>query len=230
MARSWRGSSPFDVDTYAEHCNTELVKVMKKRDRKRVREERTARVKVTVKRLRPEVLITLPNPCTLCLKTGIRCQVPKSTRYKTCISCKKKKKKCSMKGVVNRLVATGKLGTAEESGNIEILDEGGIAVLGLGRAAELIMSQLVSFQQEVRERLGAIEARLRALEKGGGDEDDKGEDDDNEGDNGNEEDDDDDEDGDGGYGEGDDTMYEGWYGFGDDEDLEGGSDDAEMLD
>ena len=69
----------------------------------------------------------------------------------TCLSCKKKKKKCLMKGVVNRLVATGKIGTAEETGSINILDQEGIKVAGLGRGTEMIMSQIILFQEEVRE-------------------------------------------------------------------------------
>jgi hypothetical protein len=98
----------------------------------------------------------------------MKCQVPKSTRYKTCVSCKKKKKKCLMKGLVSRLVATGRLGTAEES---EILDKSDVMALGLGRGPEMIMLQVVSFQQEVRDRLDTIEARLKVIETGGGHED-----------------------------------------------------------
>ena len=54
-------------------------------------------------------------------------------------------------GVVNRLVATGKIGTAEETGSINILDQEGGKVAGLGRGTEMIMSQIISFQEEVRE-------------------------------------------------------------------------------
>ena len=104
------------------------------------------------------------SPCNLCLRTGTRCQVVNSVRQTTCLNCKKKKK-CSIKGVVN-LVATGKIGTAEETGSIKILDQEGVKAAGLGRGTEMIMSQIISFQEEVMERLGAIEVRLKKMEKG----------------------------------------------------------------
>ena len=71
-------------------------------------------------------------------------------------------------GVVNWLVATGKIGTAEETGSINILDQEGVKVAGFGRGTEMIMSQIISFQEEVRERLGAIEGHLKKMEKGKG--------------------------------------------------------------
>ena len=81
-----------------------------------------------------------------------------------------------MKGVVNRLVATRKVGTAEETG-INILDREGVKAAGLGRGTEMIMSQIISLQEEVRERLGAIEVRLKKMEKGKGREGDADEED-----------------------------------------------------
>ena len=62
---------------------------------------------------------------------------------------------------MNRLVAVGKIGTAEETGSINILDQEGVKAAGLGRGTEMIMSQIISFHKEVREQLGAIEARLK---------------------------------------------------------------------
>ena len=41
----------------------------------------------------------------------------------------------------------------------------------------MIMSQIISFQEEVRERLGAIEVRLKKMEKGKGREGDADEED-----------------------------------------------------
>lgn len=98
------------------------------------------------------------------MNSGSRCQVPKSTRHTTCISCREKKKKCSVKGIVNKLVARGKLGTPDESANLKISSKEDVVALGLGMGAERILIQLVSFQQEMNERLGAIEARLDAME------------------------------------------------------------------
>ena len=90
--------------------------------------------------------------------------VPKSGRFTTCIRCKDKKKKCSVKGIVNKLVASGKLGTPGESTSLKISSKEDVIALGLGTAGELIMLQLVSFRQEMNERLGAIEARLDTME------------------------------------------------------------------
>jgi hypothetical protein len=121
--------------------------------------------------------------------------VPKSSRDTICTTCKLKKKKCSIKGVVSRLVATGELGSVEESMNLKISSKEDVIALGLERGAEVILLQLCSLQHVVEERLGAIEARLRAMEKGKGrarddDDDDKG------------------------SGNGDDEMYEDWSGWG----------------
>ena len=51
---------------------------------------------------------------------------------------------------------------------LNILDQEGVKAAGLGRGTEMIMSQIILFQEEVRERLGAIEAQLKKMEKGKG--------------------------------------------------------------
>ena len=109
---------------------------------------------------------SLPSPCEGCLKAGATCMVPKSGREKICTTCKRKKKKCSIKGVVNRLVATGELGSIEESTNFKISKKEDIIELGLERGSELILLQLFSLQQRLDDKLASIEKRLGAMEKG----------------------------------------------------------------
>ena len=92
--------------------------------------------------------------------------VPRSTKFSTCVECKMKKKKCSVKGIVKRLVASGKLGVANESANLEISNKEDIIALGLERGAEVILLQLISFQQEMNERLEMIKVRLDVMERG----------------------------------------------------------------
>lgn len=89
------------------------------------------------------------------------CLVPRSSREKICTRCKDKKKGCSVKGVVSRLIATGELATVKESMAFKISSKEDVVKLGLERGSELVLLQLLSFQQEVEKRLGAIE---RALE------------------------------------------------------------------
>lgn len=69
---------------------------------------------------------------------------------------------------MNKLVASGKLGTPGEFTSLEISSKEDVVALGLGTAGELIMLQLVSFQQQMNSRLGAIEARLDTMETRGG--------------------------------------------------------------
>ncbi|KAF9777943.1 hypothetical protein BJ322DRAFT_1025513 [Thelephora terrestris] len=44
-------------------------------------------------------LLTVRNPCELCLKAGTACQVPRSAPENACTSCRSKRKGCSIKGV-----------------------------------------------------------------------------------------------------------------------------------
>jgi len=97
--------------------------------------------------------------------------VPRSSRDTICTACKHKKKKCSIKGVVNRLVANGELGSIEETWNLKISSKEDIIALGLDRGSELVMLQLFALRQDVDERLTAIEARLRTIEEWSGRED-----------------------------------------------------------
>ena len=94
--------------------------------------------------------------------------VPKSSRDTICTTCKRKKKKCSIKGVVGRLVATGELASVEESMNLTISCKEDIIGLGLERGTELILLQLFALQQFMDEEFARIKARLRAIEKGKG--------------------------------------------------------------
>ena len=57
---------------------------------------------------------------------------------------------------MNRLVVMGKIRMAEETRSINILDQESLKAAGLGRGTEMIMSQVISFQEEVRERLGRL--------------------------------------------------------------------------
>lgn len=88
--------------------------------------------------------------------------VQKSSRDKVCTNCKKKKKACSIKGVVGRLIAAGELATVGEAMNLKIRSREDIVALGLDRGSELVLIQLHSFQQEFSERLRMIEDLLRA--------------------------------------------------------------------
>ena len=103
-------------------------------------------------------------PCEGCLDHGDQCIVVKGK--KVCTSCKRRKRKCSIKGVVNRLIATGQLGSVEESMSLEITSKEDIIALGLDRGSEVVLLQLLSFQQRMDERLGELEERLRRMEKG----------------------------------------------------------------
>lgn len=62
------------------------------------------------------------------------------------------------------MIATGKLTTTVESKDLKISTSDDVTALGLGRGAELILLQLVSFQREMNDRLDSIEARLDAME------------------------------------------------------------------
>ena len=73
-----------------------------------------------------------------------------------CVSCKKKKK-CTVKGVVNMLVASRKLGLVEELTNLKITSKRDVMGLGLERGLEIILLQLLAFQQSMDERLMTIE-------------------------------------------------------------------------
>lgn len=103
------------------------------------------------------------------------------------MSCKRRKKKCSIKGVVNRMVATGQLASVEESMSLKITSKEDVIALGLDRGSEIVLMQLLTFQQRMDERMGWIEERLRRIEKGKAreEEDNGGSADDHGGDGGN---------------------------------------------
>ena len=90
------------------------------------------------------------------------------------MDCKRKKRQCSVKGLVSQLVATGELTSVEESLNFKISSKEDVVGLGLERGSELILLQLLSFQQHVDERLESIENRLDSMGgvTGGGSDDD----------------------------------------------------------
>jgi len=88
------------------------------------------------------------------------CEVKKGSKDRVCLSCKRKKRGCSIKGLVGRLVATGELTTADEAINFNISSREDIMELGLERGSELVLLQLFSFQQRVEARLEAIEQRV----------------------------------------------------------------------
>lgn len=106
--------------------------------------------------------------------------VPRFSRDTICISCKQKKRKCSVRGLVNKLVAAGELGTIEDSMNLNISSREDVIGLGLERGMEVILLQILSLQQSVDERLMAIEGKLRTLEKGKGRAREEADDDDDE--------------------------------------------------
>lgn len=111
------------------------------------------------------------------MKAGTICMVLKAGRGWICTTCKRKKKRCSIKGVVSKLIATGELGAIEESMNFNISSKEDVIGLGLERGSELILLQLFSFQQKMDRKLVSIEKRLRALEKGKARAEDQGDDD-----------------------------------------------------
>ena len=64
------------------------------------------------------------------------------------------------------MVASGKLGVANESANLEISNKEDIIALGLERGTEAILLQLILFQQEMNKRLEMIKMRLDVMERG----------------------------------------------------------------
>lgn len=79
------------------------------------------------------------------LTHNCRCLVPKSTHFTTCGGCKDKKKKCSVKGIVNKLVMSRKLDSSDECKNQEVSSKENVVALGLGMSAERILIQLILF-------------------------------------------------------------------------------------
>ena len=94
----------------------------------------------------------------------MRCEFEKGSRGRVCLGCKRKKRSCSIKGLVGGLVAAGELTTVEESTNLKILSREDIIGLGLERGSELVLLQLFAFQQEMEARLCAIEQQLGLME------------------------------------------------------------------
>jgi len=157
----------------AEASSTEGVDEEGKPGTSGTESEASSRIKVS--KVRKYVELTLPSgaiavrvsePCSGCSKAGTACIVPRSSRNTICLACKQKKTKCSVKGVINRLVATGELGSIQEAMNLNISSKEDVMRLGLERGAELVMIQLLSLERNVNDRLEAIEAELRRL-KGG---------------------------------------------------------------
>jgi hypothetical protein len=99
--------------------------------------------------------------------------VQKGSRDTVCVGCKRKKKACSIKGLVSRLVAAGELATVDESRSLDISNKEDVMRLGLERGSELVLLQLLSLQQDMCGRLKAIETQLRLMQKGGADDEDE---------------------------------------------------------
>lgn len=93
----------------------------------------------------------------MCRSLGGVCEVEKGSRDRVCLTCKRRKRRCSNKGLVNRLVATGGLTTVDEAINFNASSREEIAGLGLERGFELVLLQLFAFQEEMEVRLRAIE-------------------------------------------------------------------------
>ena len=64
------------------------------------------------------------------------------------------------------LVASRKLGSVEELMNLKITSKRDVMGLGLERGLEIVLLQLLAFQQSVDERLMTIEGQLQRIEKG----------------------------------------------------------------
>ena len=95
--------------------------------------------------------------------------VQKGSRDTVCVGCKRKKKACSIKGLVSRLVSTGELATVNESRGLDISNKEDVMRLGPERGSELVLLQLLSLQQDMCGRLKAIKTQLRFMQKGGAD-------------------------------------------------------------
>lgn len=67
---------------------------------------------------------------------------------------------------MGQLIATGGLTTVDESINFKVSSREDVVGLGLERGTELVLLQLLSFQQDMEARLGAIERQLRLMENG----------------------------------------------------------------
>lgn len=115
--------------------------------------------------------------CSNCSNSGTVCLVPRSSRAKSCIRCITKKRACSVKGIVKQLIRDGKLSVPEESMNLKISTKEDIMKLGLERGLELVFLQLFSFEQQVGERLEAIERALGKRAMNGEDSNNNGDDD-----------------------------------------------------
>lgn len=68
---------------------------------------------------------------------------------------------------MSKLISTGRLTTVEESRSFTVSSREDVVRLGLERGSELVLLQLLSFQQKMEERLGAIERQLGLTEDGG---------------------------------------------------------------
>ena len=83
--------------------------------------------------------IKVSRPCEGRLGHGCKCIVVKGK--KVCTPCKRRERKRSIKGVVNRLIATGQLGSVEESMSLKIASKGDVIALGLDRGSEIVLLQ-----------------------------------------------------------------------------------------
>lgn len=102
--------------------------------------------------------------CDHCAQTGDLCLVLRSGRYSACIKCHSRKRQCNIINTVKRMVASGQLGSLEDA-YTDVSTVRDVQALGLDRAGEHVLSQVVSLKQSVLSVLLDIDKRLKSVEQ-----------------------------------------------------------------